>query len=149
MVCIHLHAHRQKTEEKMTSVWGSTKWQLTPVFLPGDFLGTEELGTLVHGVAKSQTQPSDYHSLTRCLRYFIWAFLFNFPILWAILKERESEATQSCPTLCDPMDYSLPVFSVHGIFQARILEWDFRACKKGETLLISFLKAINPQYLKS
>ena len=30
---------------------------------------------------------------------------------------------QSCPTLCDPVDYSLPVFSVHGISQARILEW--------------------------
>ena len=30
--------------------------------------------------------------------------------------------TQSCPTLCGPMDYSLPGFSVHGIFQARILE---------------------------
>ena len=31
--------------------------------------------------------------------------------------------TQSCLTLCDPMDYSLPVSSVHGILQARILEW--------------------------
>ena len=31
--------------------------------------------------------------------------------------------TQSCPTLCDAMDYSLPGSSVHGIFQARILEW--------------------------
>ena len=30
---------------------------------------------------------------------------------------------QSCPTLCDPMDWSLPDSSVHGIFQARILEW--------------------------
>ena len=30
---------------------------------------------------------------------------------------------QSCLTLCNPMDYSLPGFSVHGIFQARILEW--------------------------
>ena len=30
---------------------------------------------------------------------------------------------KSCPTLCDPMDYSFPVSSVHGIFQARILEW--------------------------
>ena len=30
---------------------------------------------------------------------------------------------QSCPTLCDPMDCSLPGFSIHGIFQARILEW--------------------------
>ena len=30
---------------------------------------------------------------------------------------------QSCPTLCDPMDCSLPGSSVHGISQARILEW--------------------------
>ena len=30
---------------------------------------------------------------------------------------------QSCPTLCDPMDCSLPGSSIHGIFQARVLEW--------------------------
>ena len=35
----------------------------------------------------------------------------------------ESEAAQSCPTLCDPMNYSLLGSSVHGILQARILEW--------------------------
>ena len=35
---------------------------------------------------------------------------------------RESEVTQSCPTLRDPMDCSLPGSSVHGIFQARVLE---------------------------
>ena len=35
----------------------------------------------------------------------------------------ESEVAQSCPTLCDPMDCSLPDSSVHGIFQARVLEW--------------------------
>ena len=35
----------------------------------------------------------------------------------------ESEVTQSCPTLRDPMDYSLPGSSIHGIFQARVLEW--------------------------
>ena len=35
----------------------------------------------------------------------------------------ESEVSQSCPTLSDPMDCSLPGFSVHGIFQARVLEW--------------------------
>ena len=32
-------------------------------------------------------------------------------------------AAQSCPALCDPMDCNLPGSSVHGIFQARILEW--------------------------
>ena len=31
--------------------------------------------------------------------------------------------TQSCPTLCDPMNCSLPGFSIHGIFQASVLEW--------------------------
>ena len=35
----------------------------------------------------------------------------------------ESEVTQSCPTVCDPMDCSLPGSSVHGIFPARVLEW--------------------------
>ena len=35
----------------------------------------------------------------------------------------ESEIAQSCPTLSDPMDCSLPGSSVHGIFQARVLEW--------------------------
>ena len=35
----------------------------------------------------------------------------------------EREVTQSCPTLSDPMDYSLPGSSIHGIFQARVLEW--------------------------
>jgi len=39
------------------------------------------------------------------------------------MHESESEVIQSCPTLSDPMDCSLPGSSVHGIFQARVLEW--------------------------
>ena len=35
----------------------------------------------------------------------------------------EREVSQSCPTLSDPMDCSLPGSSIHGIFQARVLEW--------------------------
>ena len=35
----------------------------------------------------------------------------------------ESEATQSCPSLRDPMDCSLPGYSIHEIFQPRVLEW--------------------------
>ena len=37
--------------------------------------------------------------------------------------KNESEVAQSCPTLSNPMDCSLPGSSVHGIFQARVLEW--------------------------
>ena len=40
-----------------------------------------------------------------------------------VLKVKWSEVAQSCPTLCDPMDCSLPGSSVHWILQARILEW--------------------------
>ena len=39
------------------------------------------------------------------------------------MQKSESEIVQSCPTLSDPMDCSLPGSSVHGIFQARVLEW--------------------------
>ena len=37
--------------------------------------------------------------------------------------KKESEVAQLCPTLCNPMDCSLPTFSVHEIFQARVPEW--------------------------
>ena len=40
-----------------------------------------------------------------------------------ILQWSEALVAQSCPTPCDPMDCSPPGFSVHGVFQARILEW--------------------------
>ena len=42
----------------------------------------------------------------------------------------ESEVAQSCPTLRDPMDCSPPGSSVHGIFQARVLEWVSLLCSK-------------------
>ena len=42
---------------------------------------------------------------------------------WTELNWKWSEITQSCLTLYDPMECSLPGFSVHGIFQARVLQW--------------------------
>ena len=39
------------------------------------------------------------------------------------MHESENEVAQLCPTLSDPMDCSLPGSSVHGILQARVLEW--------------------------
>ena len=50
-----------------------------------------------------------------------------------------SEVAQSCPTLSDPMDYSLPGSSIHGIFQARVLEWGAIAFSNQE---------VNNHYLK-
>ena len=44
-------------------------------------------------------------------------------LLQCMKVKSEREVAQSCPTLHDPMDCSLPGSSVHGIFQARVLEW--------------------------
>ena len=52
----------------------------------------------------------------------------NFILLFECVKPQcgyksENEVTQSCSTLSNPMDCSPPGSSVHGIFQARVLEW--------------------------
>ena len=44
-------------------------------------------------------------------------------LLQCMKVKRESEVAQSCPTLRNPMDCSLPGSYIHGIFQARVLEW--------------------------
>ena len=44
-------------------------------------------------------------------------------LLQCMKVKSESEVAQSCPTLCDPIDGSPPGSSVHGSFQARVLEW--------------------------
>ena len=60
----------------------------------------------------------------------------------------ESEVAQSCPTLRDPMDCSLPGSSVHGIFQARVLEWGaiafsavkYNTCYFSESITFYFIE---------
>ena len=51
----------------------------------------------------------------------------------------ESEVTQSCPTVRDPMDCSLPGYSIHGIFQARVLEWGAIAFSDNTVLGVGIL----------
>ena len=52
-------------------------------------------------------------------------------LLQGMKVKSESEIAQSCPTLSDPMDCSLPGSSVHGIFQARVREWVAIAFSRG------------------
>ena len=47
--------------------------------------------------------------------------------------KRESEVAQLCPTLCDTKDGSLPGSSIHGIFQARVLEWVATSFSRGSS----------------
>ena len=57
---------------------------------------------------------------------FLVLFMISFPVHRSTLykvSEQVSEVAQLCPTLCDPVDCSLPGSSIHGILQTRILEW--------------------------
>ena len=58
-------------------------------------------------------------------------------LLQCMKAKSESEVAQSCPTPSDPMDCSLPGSSVHGIFQARVLEWS--AIAFSTSITISYL----------
>ena len=59
-------------------------------------------------------------------------------LLQCMKVKSESEVAQSCPTLSDPMDCSLPGSSVHGIFQARVLEWGAIAFSANQTYELEF-----------
>ena len=71
---------------------------------------------LYHSVPSSNIVP---------LQYGIRILQHSAPIfpLQCMKVKSESEVTQLCPTLSNPMDCSLPGSSIHGIFQARVLEW--------------------------
>ena len=58
-----------------------------------------------------------------------WSGRSHF-LLQCMKVKSESQVTQSSPTLGDPMDCSLPGSSIHGIFQARVLEWGAIAFSK-------------------
>ena len=70
---------------------------------------------------------------------FIWVMHYNYQkhhCVYHYSYFRVCEVkwiTQSCPTLCNPIDYSLPGSSVHGIFQARVLEWGAIAFSRGSS----------------
>ena len=69
-------------------------------------------------------------------------------LLQCMKVKSESEVTQSCPTLSDPMDCSLPGSSIHGIFQARVLKWGaiaFSECHLGSPYLYIVVCICQPQ----
>ena len=90
---------------------------------------TLSLGILQARILEWVVMPSSRGSSQPRNKTCISCIAGRFITIWATReslyasKESESEVPQSCPTLCDPMDCSLPGFSVHGILQARGLKW--------------------------
>ena len=99
------------------------KWQPTPVFLPGESHGWRSLVGYSPRVAKSQTRLSDFTSLTILLVMPNAADVAPDSLGLGCSGPLQNEVAQSCPTLCDPMDCSPSRSSLHGILQARVLEW--------------------------
>ena len=62
----------------------------------------------------------DFYKLSLC---FHWLKAVGFTVCFGNVAAAAAKSLQSCPTLSDPMNCSLPGSSVHGIFQARVLEW--------------------------
>ena len=72
-------------------------------------------------------------------------------LLQCMKVQSESEVAQSCQTLSNPMDCSLPGSSIHGIFQARVLEWGaiafsnlspFNSSQKGQLLKVQAMDQV-------
>ena len=113
------------------------KWQPTPVFLPGESQGRGAWWAAVYGVAQSRTRLSSSSSSSSRVRKVKlcdqnWSLFTKsmlpfcpdipvdyIPISFSVILTLE--VAQSCLTLCNPMDRSLPRSSIHGIFQARVL----------------------------
>ena len=101
------------------------------------------LQATVRGILKSWTQLNDWacnillHICTILLYAFLcrWAFrLLSCPVKVKKKKVKVLVA-QSCLILCDPMDCSFPGSSVHGIVQARMLEWEAIVFSRGSSWL--------------
>ena len=104
-----------------------------------DLMDCSPLGSSVHGilqarilkwvaipVSRGSSRPRNWTQVS-CIA---GRFFTN----WAT-RESESEVAQSCPTVCDPMDCSLLWdSSIHGIFQARVLEWVAIPVSRGSSL---------------
>ena len=87
-------------------------------------------GSSVHGILQVRLPEWVAIPFFRVSFSHIMSFLVTYNLLDlnctlpdTRMKESESEVAQSCPTLCNPMDCSLSGSSIHGIFQARVLEW--------------------------
>ena len=74
-------------------------------------------------VRRCGTLQTAAHQAPLSLGFSRQEYWSGLPFLQCMKAKSESEVAQSCATLRDPMDCRLPGSSVHGIFQARVLEW--------------------------
>ena len=106
LCCVGGKESSARTDVAIRSV---TQWKQVIAMATGEYYGGHKL--------TSKTQRA------LCCRNHIYKLACGVDFLPMYAEVKWSEGAQSCPTLCDPMDCSLPGSSVHGIFQARVPEW--------------------------
>ena len=89
---------------------------------------TAQLFLIMHSVTLEFFAGGSSYLCITWVWFSSWPVVFNKRPLNEYASDHSSspaaaKSLQSCPTLCDPMDCSLPGSSVHGIFQPRVLEW--------------------------
>ena len=131
--------------QSLSGVWLCDPMDCSTPGLPVHHQLPEPTQTHVHWV----DDTNHWTKLVRSLNLLSWISYFNRlegcgkDLQWTSdgLRNNEkhrhevkwSEVAQSCPTLCNPMDYSLQGSSVHGIFQARVLEWVAISSSRGSS----------------
>ena len=105
------------------------KWQPTPVFLPGESQGWRSLvGCRLWGRTElDTTEATKQQQQQQLISRESYGSITNN------LGDYCCSVAQLCPTLCDPMNCSLPGSSVHGILQARILQWVALTSSRGSS----------------
>ena len=78
--------------------------------------------------SRGSSQPRDQTQVCHIACGFFTSWATRSEVKW-------SEVAQSCPTLCNTMDCSLPGSFIHGIFQARVLEWVAISFSRGSSWL--------------
>ena len=101
-----------------------------------DPMNCSPLGSSVHGIfparilewvavssTRGSSRPRGQTHVTCVSRWILYCSATWEAHTKSMKVKSESEVTQSCPTLWDPVDCNLPGSSIHGIFQAKVLEW--------------------------
>ena len=130
----HCSNKKFKTVHWLLSLWNSHQWEMRR---GAESLGFVHVHSQGYGVSSQCCWPTvPTMQSSAILPFGLTKWLPSFSQRRLLFQSEEegqrldycfqvkwSEVAQSCPTLCDPMDCSLPGFSVHGILLARIPEW--------------------------
>ena len=131
----HVIKNPSPMQVSMVHAWvGKSPWRRawwpSAVFLPGESQWTDEPGgrqsmgsqIVGHNWVLSTTHSCAWFILL-LIKFYTIGIVYTLNIAFLYSNMKWSEVAQLCPTLCDPVDCSLPGSSIHRIFLARVLEW--------------------------